>query len=95
MPWTPAFAGPRNGGMPRLLIIAAFSVGLPLTLAADVLVLRDGTRVQGELVSVRNGVIEFEERRGSGRGRMLRLDRDEVTHIELATNVGRDDGFTG
>jgi len=54
-----------------------------VALIADVLVLRDGSRVQGELIGVRNGMIEFEERRGFGRGRTLRIDRDEVLRIEF------------
>ncbi len=65
-------------------LILALSVGLE----ADTLILRDGSRVQGELVSFRNGTIEFEERRGygSGSGRILRFDRDEVTRIEFDNN---------
>jgi hypothetical protein len=52
---------------------------------ADTLHLRDGSRVQGELIAVRNGTIEFEERRGFGSGRTLRFDRDEVVRIEFET----------
>jgi hypothetical protein len=54
-----------------------------VTLRADTLVLRDGRRVEGALVSVRDGVIEFEAQRGLfGRERM-RVDRDDVVRIEL------------
>ena len=53
---------------------------------ADTLYLRDGSRVQGELVGFRNGTVEFEERRGFGSGRTLRLDRDEVMRIEFDNN---------
>ena len=63
----------------RLAILAALPVGL----RADTLYLRDGSRVQGELISVRNNTIEFEERRGSGSGRTLRFDRNEVVRIEF------------
>jgi hypothetical protein len=56
------------------------------SLQADTLYLRDGTRVQGELITVRNGTIEFEERRGYGSARTLRLDRDEVVRIEFENN---------
>ena len=45
--------------------------------------MRDGTRVRGELIAVRNGTIEFEERRGFGGGRTLRVNRDEVARIEF------------
>jgi hypothetical protein len=75
------------------VILAALALTLPVTLAADVLVMRDGTRVPGELLSVRNGVIELEERRGSDRPRTLRLDRGDVMRIELDSRG--DDDFTG
>lgn len=52
-------------------------------LSADTLVMRDGRRVQGALIAVRDGVIEFEAQRGLfGRDR-LRVDRDEVVRIEF------------
>ena len=60
-------------------VVLALTAGLQ----ADTLYLRDGSRVQGELLSVRNGTIEFEERRGYGGGRTLRFDRDEVARIEF------------
>jgi hypothetical protein len=64
----------------RSAVLMAFTAGLQ----ADTLYLRDGSRVQGELISVRNGTIEFEERRSSyGSGRTLRFDRGEVVRIEL------------
>ena len=56
--------------------------------SADTLVLRNGTRVSGRLVAVRNGVIEFEEERGFG-SRTVRVDQDEVRTIEF--DLGRDD----
>lgn len=65
----------------RSAMLLAFTAGLQ----ADTLYLRDGSRVQGELVSVRNGTIEFEERRRFGSGRTLRFDRDEVVRIEFET----------
>lgn len=63
-----------------------------IALHADTLVLRDGTRLQGSLLSVRDGVVEFEAQRGglfSGRER-VRVNRDEVTRIELDEDRGRD-----
>ena len=69
--------------MPRTLLVTIVALTLPIALLADVLVLRNGTRVQGELITVRNGVIEFEEQRSGGRGRVLRVDREEVVRIEL------------
>ena len=65
----------------RGTMVLVFSTGLQ----ADTLILRDGSRIQGELVAVRNGTIEFEERRGSGSSRTHRFDRDEVRSIELET----------
>lgn len=72
----------------RWLASAALILALPVGLKADTLILRDGSRVQGELVSFRNGTVEFEERRGygSGSGRTLRFDRDEVVRIEFDNN---------
>ena len=67
----------------RALVVAVLSLSWPIALVADVLVLRNGSRVQGELLSVRNGAIEFQERRGFGGGRTLRVDRAEVVRIEL------------
>ena len=64
---------------------AGLAVMLALTagLQADTLYLRDGTRVQGELIGIRNGTVEFEERRGFGGSRTVRFDRDEVMRIEF------------
>jgi hypothetical protein len=67
----------------RFTLIAIVFVGLVTALQADTLILRNGGRVTGELRSVRNGVIEFEERRGFGGGRTIRVNRDEVAGIEL------------
>jgi hypothetical protein len=66
----------------RGIMVLVFSTGLQ----ADILVLRDGSRIQGELVAVRNGTIEFEERRSFGGARTHRFDRDEVRSIELETS---------
>jgi hypothetical protein len=80
--------------MPRTLLVTIVALTLPISLLADVLVLRNGTRVQGELITVRNGVIEFEEQRSGGRGRVLRVDREEVVRIEL-DRYGGDGGWPG
>jgi hypothetical protein len=52
-------------------------------LRADTLVLRDGRRVQGELVAVRDGVIEFEGQRGLFGRERLRVDREDVIRIDF------------
>lgn len=87
----------------RWIARVALIVALPISLQADTLILRDGSRVQGELIAVRNGTIEFEERRNFGAGRTLRFDRDEVVRIEFETyrndtsgsanNLGRPTGM--
>lgn len=62
-----------------------FTIGalaLPVAaIHADTIVLRDGRRVQGQLISFQNGVIEFQE--GSFGGRTVRLNRDQVVGIEF------------
>ena len=70
----------------RCVIAVAFALGLPASVVADTLILRNGTRVQGEFVAYRNGTIEFEERRGYGGGRTIRVDRNEVARIEFDDN---------
>lgn len=67
----------------RWIARVALVLAIPVSLQADTLILRDGSRIQGELISVRNGTIEFEERRSYGTGRTLRFDRDEVVRIEI------------
>ncbi len=67
----------------RPLYAVALAVTVAGAASADTLVLRNGSRIDGEVVSVRNGVVEFEERRGFGRGRLVRYDRDEVWRIEF------------
>lgn len=67
----------------RWLARVSLIVVLPVSLQADTLILRNGSRVQGELVAVRNGTIEFEERRSFGGLRTLRFDRNEVARIEI------------
>jgi hypothetical protein len=61
----------------------ALVLSLPLTLVADTLYLRNGNRIQGELVAVRGGTIEFEERRSFGGSRTIRVDRNDVDRIEF------------
>ena len=63
-------------------------VGLALLLSAaalqaDTLYTRDGRRMEGVVVSMRDGTIEFEVRRGNfGRDR-IRVDRADVDRIEF------------
>ena len=69
-----------------VLVLLTLATG---TLVADTLIMRDGRRVSGTLVSVRNDTIEFDESRDFGSGRRLRLDRRDVARVEF------DDGWSG
>ncbi|MBK5297674.1 MAG: hypothetical protein JJE40_10990 [Vicinamibacteria bacterium] len=73
----------RLSGVLVLLTVAA------APLVADTLVMRDGRRVSGTLVSVRNDTIEFDQSRGVSGDRRLRLDRRDVARVEF------DDGESG
>ena len=62
----------------------SFAVGallLAATINADTLVFRDGSRVPGQLIAFRDGVIEFQER-----GRVLRFNRDDERCVEFDRN---------
>ena len=67
----------RLSGLLMLVTVAA------VPLVADTLVMRDGRRVSGTLISVRNDAVEFDESRGFGGGRRLRLDRRDVARVEF------------
>ena len=81
----------------RWIAGSAVAFALTASVQADTLYLRDGSRVQGELISVRNDTVEFEERRSYGSGRTLRLDRDDVVRIEFeaARRGGGNDFLAG
>ncbi|HUR34240.1 MAG TPA: hypothetical protein VM032_10630 [Vicinamibacterales bacterium] len=70
-----------------LLWMVALVLG-GIILRADTLVLRDGRRVQGELIAVRDGVIEFEGQRGLFGRERQRFDRDDVVRIEFENDRG-------
>ncbi len=53
------------------------------TLAADTMYTRDGRRFEGVVVAMRDGVVEFEVRRGTfGRDR-IRVDRADIDRIDF------------
>ena len=81
--------------MKRTSLTAVLLALLPLSLGADTLVLRNGTRVEGELVGVRNGRIEFQERRGFGSGRITEFDRSEIVRIEFDTSRSNSREYLG
>jgi len=55
-----------------------------VALDADTLILRDGRRIDGELVAVSEQIVEFRE---TGRRRLTQLNRDDVRAIELDARV--------
>jgi hypothetical protein len=62
----------------------AFAAGVGATaVSADTLIMRNGTRISGRLVGLREGVFEFEEDRGLRRGRVIRVEQADVRTIEL------------
>jgi len=66
-----------------LLAMGVWCAWLSVAASADTLVLRDGRRVEGELIAVRDGMIEFEAQRGFGGRERLRLDREDVMRVEF------------
>jgi hypothetical protein len=67
----------------RFRIALTLALTLPCVVAADTLVLRNGARVRGEVLSMRGGTIEFEEQNDRGGRRTIRIDRNEVARIEF------------
>ena len=53
------------------------------SLRADTLTLKDGRRVDGQVIAIRDGVIEFEQRRAQGGRERVMIDRVDVRRIEL------------
>jgi len=51
--------------------------------SADTLIMRNGTRISGRLVGLRDGVFEFEEDRGLRRGRVIKVEQADVRTVEL------------
>ena len=67
------------------VVVGFVSLALSVTVRADTLVMRDGRRVEGDLVAVRDGVIEWDGRKGFfGGHERMRVERDEVRTIELS-----------
>lgn len=77
----------------RALTVLALALASATALAADTLVYRNGQRVQGRLIAVRDGTIEFET--SGRRSRTLRVDQDEVRQIEFDDDGDEGGGFGG
>jgi hypothetical protein len=73
----------------RILWVGVWCLALSAIVGADTLVLRNGRRVTGELISVRDGVVDF---RGSSE--RVRVDRSDVLRIELS-DFDRDELTSG
>ena len=69
--------------IPKLFMFFTGCVSLSATLLADTLVLRDGRRIEGELIGVRDGIIEFDNVAGGRRGR-IQVNRADVAQIEFS-----------
>jgi hypothetical protein len=65
-----------------LVLAAALAAG-ETALIADVLILRDGRRIEGVLTGVRGNTIEFEHRGGREDGRVRQYDRDDVRSVQF------------
>ena len=73
-------------GLAVLTLLGAYGA------SADVLVMDDGRRVRGELVSVNRGTVIFDEARpGSSRPRRMRVAKDQVTRIVFGEDTANDD----
>lgn len=68
--------------MRQRLTLAVLLVAAAAWAAADTLVLRNGRRIEGQLVGIRGDTIEFEEWRGSS-SRTQRYDRRDVSRVEF------------
>ncbi len=88
----------RKGAVAIVAVVAFVVVAGAAVLSADILVMRDGRRIEGQLVSVQRGTIEFREERGFGSSRTIQVRRDEVDRIEFDEAPGVEDrrspGFT-
>lgn len=78
----------------RTWITTAVVVCVAIGVSADTLHLRDGSRIEGELIRVENGRVEFRER-GGWNSRTLRFDLDEVRRIDFDDRGGGDWGGSG
>ena len=84
--------------MKRWVSIGALTLTLGVwtaTLVADTLVMRNGQRISGRLIGLREGVFEFEEDRGLRRGRVIRVEQVDVRTIELDEDGPSPFGFSG
>jgi hypothetical protein len=75
----------------RLWLGVALVMAVVAGVAADTLHLRDGSRIEGELLSIRDGIVEFQP----DRGRLLRVEQVDVRRIEFDDRGQRGRGSVG
>jgi hypothetical protein len=75
------------------LAAAGACAWLTVAVSADTLVMRNGTRVEGELIAVRDSTVEFEARGRFGGRERLRVDREDVVRIEFDRRDERRNSF--
>jgi hypothetical protein len=71
----------RACALAAALVVAGGTAAL-----ADVLVLRDGRRIEGVLIAVRTDSLIFEHRSGRESGKTVSYDRDRVRAVEFETD---------
>jgi PA-IL-like protein len=76
----------------RWIALVVIVLAVPVALDADTLYLRNGQRIEGQLLGMRNGQIEFEEKRTFGGTRTVRFDRDEVDRIDFDNRYSNNSG---
>ena len=67
----------------RIAAVLLALAGAGATLVADTLYLRNGTRLEGDVIGLRDDVIEFAEHRGFGQPRVRQFDRRDVLRIDF------------
>jgi hypothetical protein len=72
----------------------AFVAAAGLAVAADTLVMRNGDQARGQLVTIRNGEVEFREERGFN-SRTIRVNLRDVRRIEFDDEYGNRGFGTG
>ena len=75
--------------------VGAVCLLLTVTLSADTIFLRDGRRLQGQLVSIRDGIVEVEVQRGFFNRERTRFNQSEILRIEFDESSRPDSGFGG
>ena len=73
--------------------VGAMCLLLTATLSADTIWLRDGRRLQGQLVSIRNGIVEVEVQRGFFGRERTRFNQSEILRIEFDEASRPDSGY--